>query len=43
MIRIRQIKVSVDNNNLKDKIVKRLHVRKNDILDIKINKSFFSK
>ena len=38
MIRIRQIKVNIDDNYLKDKIVKRLHVRKNDIFDIKINK-----
>ena len=38
MIRIRQIKVNIDLNNLKDKIVKRLHVSESDILDIKINK-----
>ena len=38
MIRIRQIKVNIDLNNLKDKIVKRLHVSEDDILDIKINK-----
>lgn len=38
MIRIRQIKINIDLNNLKDKIVKRLHVSEDDILDIKINK-----
>ena len=38
MIRIRQIKVDIDLNNLKDKIVSRLKVNSNDIKDIIINK-----
>ncbi len=38
MIRIRQIKVEIDINNLKDKIVSRLKVNSNDIKDIIINK-----
>ena len=38
MIRIRQIKVSVDNNNLKDEIISRLKINDNDLIEFKINK-----
>ena len=38
MIRIRQIKLSIDNDNLKDEIISRLKINSNDLIDYKINK-----
>ena len=38
MIRIRQIKVGIDTDDLREKVVKRLKVNSSDIKDIKINK-----
>ena len=38
MIRIRQIKVNIDSDDLREKVVKRLKVNSSDIKDIKINK-----
>ena len=41
MIRVRNIKVNIENDNnsiLTDKVSKILHVNRKDILDIKINK-----
>ena len=38
MIRIRQIKVNLDSNNLKDKILSRLKIKNDELIDFKINK-----
>lgn len=38
MIRIRQIKLSIDKDNLKDEIISRLKINSNDLIDYKINK-----
>ena len=38
MIRIRQIKVNIDSNNIKDKILSRLKIKSDELIDYKINK-----
>ena len=38
MIRIRQIKVNLDSNNIKEKILSRLKIKNDELIDYKINK-----
>ena len=38
MLRIRQIKISIENNNLKKAIANKLKIKEKDILNYQINK-----